>query len=49
VVSKSERVELETKILKYRSFLRFIEDEKFREIAKAVIAELEGKLRTIDE
>lgn len=49
MVSKSERVELEAKISKYRSFLRFIADEKFREIAKAIIAELEEKLRKIDE
>lgn len=32
--SKNERVELEMQILKYRNFLLFIQDEKFRKAAR---------------
>ena len=45
----NERVRLEMEILKYRNFLLFIEDEKFRQTAKEKIAELENKLSAIDE
>jgi hypothetical protein len=46
---KNERVKLEMEILKYRNFLLFIQDEKFRQTATEKIAELEKKIREIDE
>jgi hypothetical protein len=36
-------------IMKYRNFLLFIENEKFRQIVEEKIAELENKLSAIDE
>jgi hypothetical protein len=36
-------------IMKYRNFLLFIEDENFQMTAREKIAELEKKLREIDE
>ena len=49
MTSEDERAKLEMQILKYRKFLRFIADDRFRETAKALIAELERKLRELDE
>ena len=49
VRSKNERVQLEVEILKYRNFLLFVEDEEFRKTLTAKVAELEKKLREIDE
>ena len=49
VRNKNERVQLEMQILKYRHFLRHIPDEQFQRTAKEKIAELEKKLREIDE
>jgi hypothetical protein len=46
---KNERVELEMRILKYRDLLSRVADEEFLKRAKAKIAELEKKLREIDE
>jgi hypothetical protein len=46
--SKNERVELEMKILKARQFVRAT-DDLTRERLKALIAELELKIREIDE
>jgi hypothetical protein len=46
---KNERVELEMQILKYRDLVSRIMDEEFQKRAKAKIAELELKLREIDE
>jgi hypothetical protein len=47
--SKNERVELEMEILKYRQTLTRIIDEALIKRAGAKIAELEKKLREIDE
>jgi hypothetical protein len=47
VRNKSERVQLEMQIMKYRQFLLLIDDEAFRRTAKEKIAELENKLREI--
>ena len=47
--SRNERVQLEVEILKYRNFLLFVEDEEFRKTLTAKVAELEKKLREIDE
>jgi hypothetical protein len=49
VCNKNERAELEMQITKYRNFLLFIVDEEFRKAANEKIAELEKKLREIDE
>ena len=46
---KNERVELEMQLLKYRDLLSRIADEEFLKRARAKIAELEQKLREIDE
>jgi hypothetical protein len=47
--SNNERVELEMQIMKYRALLGRVGNEEFHERAKAKIAELEQKLREIDE
>jgi hypothetical protein len=49
VRNRNERVELEMRIMKYRQFLVLIADEQFQQTAKEKIAELEKKLREIDE
>ena len=46
---KNERVELEMQIMKYRQLLTRITDDEFLKRAKDKIAELEDKLREIDE
>jgi hypothetical protein len=46
---KNERLELEMQILKYRDLLSRVSDEEFLKRARAKIAELEQKLREIDE
>jgi len=46
---KNERVALEMQIMKYRQMLDRITDAEFLERAKVKIAELEQKLREIDE
>ena len=47
--NENDRVQLEMEIMKYRNFLLFIVDEQFRKVANEKIAELEKKLREIDE
>ena len=47
--NENERLQLEMEIMKYRNFLLFIVDEQFRKIANEKIAELEKKLREIDQ
>jgi hypothetical protein len=47
--SKNERVELEMKIMKYRALARQSPDEVTRKRINELIAELEQKLREIDE
>jgi hypothetical protein len=49
VRNENDRVQLEMEIMKYRNFLLFIVDEQFRKVANDKIAELEKKLREIDE
>jgi hypothetical protein len=50
LVNKNERVELEMKILKYRQMADFaVSDELTKQRIAALIAELEQKLREIDE
>lgn len=49
VPSKSERVELEMKIMKYRLLERNGPDELTLRRIKSLVAELERKLREIDE
>jgi len=46
---KNERVELEMKILKYRAIARGVNDELTAKLLVAKVAELEQKLREIDE
>ena len=46
---KNERVALEMQIMKYRQMLARITDAEFLERAQEKIAELERKLREIDE
>ena len=46
---KNERVELEMKILKARQLARGVTDEATQERLEALAAELEQKLREIDE
>jgi hypothetical protein len=46
---KNERVELETKIMKYRSLARDAADEVTTQRISALVAELEQKLRKFDE
>jgi hypothetical protein len=47
--SKNERVELEIKIIKYRALARQSPDEVTAKRIDALVAELEQKLRAIDE
>jgi hypothetical protein len=47
--SKNDRVDLETKIMKYRSLARQALDEETMHRIKSLVAELEQKLREIDE
>jgi hypothetical protein len=48
--SKNERVELEMKIMKYRQMARRVAtDEETRQRIDGLVAELEQKLREIDE
>ena len=47
--SKNERVKLEMKIMKYRLLARNAPDELTRERIRSLVAELEHKLREIDE
>ena len=48
--SKNERVELEMRILRYRQIgRRMVHDPETYERIQALILELEGKLREIDE
>jgi len=47
--NKNERVQLEMQIMKYRQSLVHIVDEAFHRTAREKIAELEKKLREIDE
>jgi len=49
VRSKNERVELEMQIMKYRQLLLRIADDEFVKRTREHIAELEQKLREIDE
>jgi hypothetical protein len=49
VPSKNERVELEMKIMKYRALARDAPDKLTTERIETLIAELEQKLREIDE
>jgi len=46
---KNERVEIEMQIMKYRELTGRIADEQFLRRAREKIAELERKLREIDE
>jgi hypothetical protein len=46
---KNERVELEMKIMKYRALARQADDDVTRARIKELVAELERKLREIDE
>jgi hypothetical protein len=47
--SKSDRVQLEMKIIKYRTLARQTSDEVTKKRIDGLIAELEQKLREIDE
>jgi len=47
--SKNERVELEMKIMKYRAMARDATDPVTTERIETLVAELEQKLREIDE
>jgi len=47
--SKNERVELAIRIMRYREVSRRTADEEFLRAIKDKIAELEQKLREIDE
>ena len=47
--SKNERVELEMKIMKYRAMARHATDPATTERMETLVAELEQKLREIDE
>jgi hypothetical protein len=49
VRSKNERVELEMRILRYRRLASRTADEEFLRRVKEQVAELEQKLREIDE
>ena len=49
VRSKNERVELEMRILRYRQLASRTSDEEFLRRIKEQVAELEQKLREIDE
>jgi hypothetical protein len=47
--SKNDRVELEMKIMKYRALARQAPDDTTSQRIKVLVAELEQKLREIDE
>jgi hypothetical protein len=47
--SKNERVELEMKIMKYRQMARLAPDPETAERIRGLVAELEQKLREIDQ
>lgn len=47
--SRNDRVELEIKIIKYRALARQTSDEVTRKRIDGLIAELEQKLREIDQ
>jgi hypothetical protein len=49
MAQKNVRVELEMKILKYRAVARGVNDELTTKLLAAKVAELERKLREIDE
>jgi hypothetical protein len=49
MVPKNERVELEMKIMKYRALARAASDKLSAERIETLVAELEQKLREIDE
>jgi hypothetical protein len=49
VPSKNERVELEMKIMKYRLMARRVTDDETKQRINGLVAELEQKLREIDE
>jgi hypothetical protein len=49
VKNKNDRVELEIKIMKYRSLARRVVHEETEERIKLLVSELEQKLREIDE
>lgn len=48
-MTRNDRVRLELKIMKYRLLIQRITDEEFLRQANAQIAELEKKLREIDD
>lgn len=47
--SKNERVELEMKIMKYRQMARRVTDDETKQRINGLVAELEQKLREIDQ
>jgi len=49
MANKNERVELEMKIIKYRSLARDAGDEVTTQRIRALVVELEQKLHEIDE
>jgi hypothetical protein len=49
MVQKNERVELEMKIMKYRNLMRQAWDPETTQRMETAVAELERKLREIDE
>ncbi len=49
MTSQNERVELEMKILKYRDLARLASDIETRQHIEVLVAEMEQKLREIDE
>jgi hypothetical protein len=49
MASKDERVELAMKIIKYRNLARLAPDPETAQRIKELVAELEQKLREIDE
>jgi len=49
MAERKERAELETKIIKYRSLARQTADDETVQRIQALVAELEQKLRQMDE
>jgi hypothetical protein len=49
VPSKNEHVELEMKIMKYRQMARRVTEDETKQRIIGLVAELEQKLREIDE
>ncbi len=49
MAQKNDRVELEMKIVKYHSLARQATDDETTQRIKTLVAELEQKLREIDE